>query len=272
MRTLAFCLALLAGPALAQEDATLADIRAQLSGLYGTIEGLRDELVASGATANGTAGGSPLDRLGAIEGELQRLTAKTEELEFRVSRIVADGTNRIGDLEFRLCELEPSCDIALLGDTPSLGGAGGVEMPPPAEPVAVETPAGPNLAMAEAQDFEAANAALQEGDYTRAADLLRAFGSSYPGSPLEVQANIALGTALSGLAQHADAARAFLAAFTKDPAGAHAPEALYRLGTALADVGQVPDACVTLAEVGVRFADSDFVTEAAEARTDLGCP
>ena len=272
MRALALCAALLAGPALAQDDATLADIRAQLSDLYGTIEGLRGELVASGAGANGTAGGSPLERLGAIEGELQRLTAKTEELEFRVSRIVADGTNRIGDLEFRLCELEPSCDIALLGDTPRLGGTGGVEMPAPAEPVAIETPAGPNLALAEQQDFEAADAALQEGDYARAADLLSAFAQSYPGSPLEVQAQLALGTALSGLERHADAARAYLAAFTVQPTGESAPEALYRLGTSLADVGQVPDACVTLAEVGVRFSDSDYVAEAAEARTDLGCP
>ena len=37
---------------------------------------------------------------------MQRLTSKSEELENRINRIVSDGTTRIGDLEFRLVELE----------------------------------------------------------------------------------------------------------------------------------------------------------------------
>jgi len=33
---------------------------------------------------------------------LTRLNSKAEELENRINRVVTDGTNRIGDLEFRL--------------------------------------------------------------------------------------------------------------------------------------------------------------------------
>jgi hypothetical protein len=56
-----------------------------------------------------------------IEAELSRLTARTEELSNRIDRIVADGTNRIGDLEFRLVELEGG-DVSRLGETSTLGG------------------------------------------------------------------------------------------------------------------------------------------------------
>ena len=262
----------LAQPAAAQGTETLADIRQDLTMLWQEVQSLRRELSTTGGATPLAGSATTLDRINAIEAELTRVTALAEELQFRVDRVVSDGTNRIGDLEFRLCELEPECDIALLGDTPTLGGSGGVEMPAPDLPITIETPATPDLALAEEQDFAAADAALQEGDYARAAELLSAFASSYPGSPLEVQANLSLGTALSGLERHADAARAYLAAFTARPSGEDAPEALYRLGASLADVGQVPDACVTLAEVGVRFPQSGFVAEAAEARTDLGCP
>ncbi|WP_211641205.1 tol-pal system protein YbgF [Loktanella sp. SALINAS62] len=268
MRALALVLALAAGPALAQDDATLADIRQELTVLYGDIENLRGELSATGALSEGVAGNTPLDRLNAIESELQRLTSRTEELEFRINRITVDGTNRVGDLEFRLCELEPSCDIALLGDTPSLGGVDSVtNAPAPQAPVAQT----PNLALGEQQDFEAAQQALAEGEYQSAVDRLSAFATTYPGSPLEIQANLLLGQALGQLGQSAAAARAYLAAFSADPASTFAPEALFRLGQSLGDVGQVPDACVTLAEVGVRFPASDFVSEAANTRTSLGC-
>ncbi|RYH01152.1 tetratricopeptide repeat protein [Salipiger sp. IMCC34102] len=268
MRALAVILALAAGPALAQ-DSNLADIRQELANLYGSIDGLRSELTASGTLTEGVAGATPLDRLNAIEAELQRLTSRTEELEFRLSRVVADGTNRIGDLEFRLCELETGCDISNLGETPTLGGSGAPTMPAPAPAAPSATP---DLALAEEQDYQAAIAALDAGDFQTAADLLQAFATTYPGSPVEVQANLALGQALSGLGRDSDAARAYLASFSAAPEGDVAPEALFHLGSALAEVGQVPDGCVTLAEVGLRFPSSPFVGEAQDRRSELGCP
>jgi len=266
--TLALALSLSPVVAVAQEE-TLADIRQQLSVLYVDIKRLRTELSTTGALTTGAVGNTPLDRLNAIEMELQRLTSKTEEVEFRVNRITADGTNRIGDLEFRLCELEEGCDISTLGDTPSLGGVdNGAEVPAAAPAPATNAPA---LAVGEQDDFTRAQEALASGDFRGAADLLATFGTSYPGSPLSGQAQLLRGRALEGLGENAKAARAFLDAFSGNPQGAEAPEALFRLGKALGAVGQTQDACVTLAEVGVRFPSNPNVVEAQNAMTALGC-
>ena len=97
-------------PAIAQQE-TLADIRQQLTVLFVDVQRLRRELSTTGGLNAGTVGDTPLDRLNAIETELQRLTSNAEQLEFRISRITTEADNKIGDLNFRLCELEAGCDI-----------------------------------------------------------------------------------------------------------------------------------------------------------------
>ncbi len=255
-------------PAVAQEE-TLADIRQQLTGLYGDVQQLRRELSTTGGLNSGIAGNTPLDRLNAIEAELQRLTSKTEQLEFRVNRITVDGTNRVGDLEFRLCELEAHCDIAQLGDTPSLGGVdNGADVPAPNLPPAT---GGPALAIGEQTDFERAREALANRDFRGALDQLETFGETYPGSPLAAQVNYMRGEALEGLGQQTDAARAYLEAFSADATGTHAPASLYKLGASLGAIGQTQDACLTLAEVNVRFPGNPAVNDAQLAMQNLGC-
>ncbi|MEO1705692.1 MAG: tol-pal system protein, partial [Pseudomonadota bacterium] len=154
-RVLGLVVGLTAAPAMAQQDQTLADIRQELSVLFVEVQRLKQELNTSGAPS-GTGGGSVLDRVNAIEMELQQLTSKSEELEFRIDRIVTDGTNRIGDLEFRLCELEAGCDIAALGDTPTLGGGA--------------VPASPNVAPTPQPETQLA--AQEEADFKRAQEAL----------------------------------------------------------------------------------------------------
>lgn len=264
----AICLAGLSSGAVAQDrDATLADIRQQLSLLYVEVEALRGELSTTGAAGGVAGGNSALERLNAVVAELQRLTEKTEQLEFRINRITVDGTNRIGDLEFRLCELEPGCDIALLGDTPSLGGVdSAAQVPAPSQDTT-----GPDLAVGERADFERASAAMTSGDMQSAADLFSAFVAAYPGSPLASEAHYLKGEALEGLGQLSAAARSYLDSFSGDPTGPIAPDALFKLGVSLAALGQVNDACVTLNEINNRFPSSDAVLEANAAMRNLNC-
>ncbi|RVT87202.1 tol-pal system protein YbgF [Rhodobacteraceae bacterium CCMM004] len=255
--------------AAAQDDQTLADIRQELSILFVELQTLKRELSTTGTPSVNLAGTGALERIDAMEAELRRLTARAEELEFRIDSVVSDGTNRIGDLEFRLCELEPDCDIAALGDTPSLGG---VEVAPGPAPAPTTPPSGgAELAIGEQADFDRAKEALDSGSFRAAADLFAAFTEAYKGGPLTGQAHFWRGEALTALGETADAARAYLESFSGAPDGPKAPEALLKLGLALGTLGQQADACITLGEVSNRYPTSTAAIEAVNARAQLGC-
>lgn len=265
----ALLLVLLALPAAAQDRAqTLADIRQELVVLRAEIDGLRRELATTGAAQGSGATGPALLRLDQIETMLVSLTAKAEALELRLGRVVADGTNRIGDIEFRLRELAGG-DLSSLPPVAPLGGEAPAAGPAPAAPPPAA--GGPQLAISEQADFDRAREVLGSGDFRTAATLLETFTQTYLGGPLTQEAHFLRGEALSQLGETANAARAYLEAFSGAPDGPRAPEALLKLGRALAALGQGPEACVTLQEVGVRFPGSAPAAEAAAAAAQLGC-
>lgn len=257
---------ILAWPANAQQAQTLADIRQELTVLYVEIQRLKTQLSTTGAPSTGVSGNTVLERVNSIERELQRLTSVTEQLEFRVGRVVKDGTNRVGDLEFRLCELEANCDIGSLGDTPSLGG-GDVPSAPSA-PAASDTP---QFAVGEQGDFDRAKAAFDAGNFAEAADAFERFSQVYSGGTLATEALFLRGQALGKSGQWQPAARAYLEAFSSNPASARAPDALLQLGKSLAELGQSGEACLTLSEVEVRYPNSSAVLEAKAEMRSNGC-
>ncbi len=270
-----FLLVLLAGlaaspAAFAQErDETLADIRQELTVLYVEIQRLRRELSTTGGVGTSPGGSTFLERLDLLEAELTRLNARTEELENWIIRIVEDGTNRIGDLEFRLVELEGG-DVSRLGETTTLGGdlpeGVGIIPQPPSDDGQLE------LAVGEQADFDRAMQALEEGNYRDAAIRFANFADTYTAGPLTGEAHFFRGEALMAMGDVANAARAYLESFSGYPSSARAPEALYKLGIALGDLGQINEACVSLAEVAARYPDSPVVSDALLARQDLSCP
>lgn len=252
----------------AQDTQTLADIRQELSVLQVELQKLKRELSTTGAPGGVAGASSVLERVDLMEQALQRLTGRTEEMQYRIDRVVADGTNRLGDLEFRLCELDPGCDLNSLGTTSTLGGG---EAPPAPVAAPAEPSGAAQLAVGEQADFDRAKAALDSGSFRSAADLFAAFSETYPGGPLTAKANFMRGEALAQLGETAPAARAYLTAFSSDPVGGQAPAALLKLGQSLFALGQVSEACVTLGEVGVRFPGSAEATQAAQARGSIGC-
>ena len=253
----------------AQDAQTLADVRQELTILNVEVQKLKRELSTTGSISVDTGSGSVLERVNAMESELQRLTSKSEELENRINRVVADGTSRIGDLEFRLVELEGG-DISTLGETSTLGGEGQTSTQAPLTAPATPTDTA-SLAVGEAADFERAQEALASGDFRGAADKFATFNQTYPGGPLAAEAELRRGEALNSLGDPREAARAFLASFTADPAGPVAPASLFELGRALGALGQTQEACVTLSEVSVRFPESPAVAQAEVERTKIGC-
>ncbi|EPX85852.1 tol-pal system protein YbgF [Rubellimicrobium thermophilum DSM 16684] len=275
-RRLAALLWLAPAAVLAQADpATIAGIRADIAALRAEIDSLRGLAQEGGTGGLALGGASGLERLAAVEAALNALTAKAEELEFRINRITTDGTNRLGDLEFRLCEIEPGCDVGALGSTPPLGGvdsAAVVPLPEPSQPPASPAGTGPDLAANEQADFERASEALAQGDFRGAADGFATFVETYPGSPLTARALVGRGEALDALGETADAARAYLDAFSAEPAGIVAPDALLGLGRNLGRLGQIADACTTLREIDLRFPASPVTLEAQAERRALNCP
>ena len=265
----AIAMGLLASPAAlyAQDAQTLADVRQELTFLNTEVQKLKRELSTTGNITLNIGNGSVLERVNAMESELQRLTSKSEELENRINRVVADGTSRIGDLEFRLVELEGG-DISTLGQTTTLGGEGQTSTQTPLTAPATPTDTA-SLAVGEAADFERAQEALASGDFRAAADQFATFNQTYPGGPLAAEADLRRGEALNGLGDPREAARAFLASFTADPVGPIAPSSLFELGRALGVLGQTQEACVTLSEVAVRVPDRPPRTPTQAARTHI---
>ncbi|MFK7743516.1 MAG: tol-pal system protein YbgF [Roseobacter sp.] len=261
---------------IAQDDQTLADIRQELTVLFVEVQRLRRELSTTGAAAVQTGGDTVLERMAVIEAELQRLTSKTEQLEFRVNRVVEDGTNRIGDLEFRLVELEGG-DISALGETTTLGGdtdtgqttTGGTTAPVTPD---IGNTGGIQLAVGEEDDFKRAQTALSEGRYQEAADQFASFSVTYPGGPLAAGADLGRGEALENLGDTREAARAYLSSFSAAPTGPLAAQSLFRLGRSLGALGQTQEACVTLDEVAIRFPGDPAVAQAQSAKGALSCP
>lgn len=277
--TLAVALAAASGALAQDKAATLAEMRGELVALAGQLQALKSELVGGGQAAIQAAGGaSALDRMNAMEAELARLTAATEQLTIKIDRVVADGTNRVGDLEFRICELEEGCDPSALPITASLGGdpaalpaTGGVTTDTGTQTGSDAGAPKVELAMNEQSDFDRAKAKMDGGDFAGAAADFATFAANYPGGPLTGEAQFLQGEALSQAGDTAGAARAYLGAFSGAPEGPRAPAALLRLGAALGLLGQTQDACVTLGEVPVRFPQAPEAAQATQARTGLGC-
>jgi len=266
-----------AGAALGQEKAqSLADVKAELALLASEFNTLKQELITTGAASNGIAGADPLARMDAIEAELSRLTAKTEAVQMKLSQVVADGTNRIGDIEFRVCALTEGCDPNKLPEVPVLGGADATKADATKTATATapstDAPAaGPEMAVNEQSDFDRAQGVLDSGDFRTAADLFATYAATYPGGALAQKAGVRRGDALMGVGETAKSARAYLDAFSGTPDGDMAGEALTKLGQALGKLGQTPEACVTLAEVGKRFPGSADDVKAKAAMQSLGC-
>lgn len=302
-----FCIVLGATGARAQTGdvdvagQTLAEIRLEIEGLARVLDGLEQELVAPDPQTTGIVNPGPLQqRVAETQEEVQRLRGEIEKLELRVKRVVADGNNRIGDLEFRLIELTDG-DYSAYQEPPSLG-EGAVETPaadtataarpqprddgqgaqtgigatpavPAPAPPAQQQQNGDQPAATERQGFDAALGLYNQGDYRGAAQAFQTFMDTYPGGPLTGQAAFWRGEALAAAGDWPNAARSYLESFSGSPQGSKAPEALYRLGLALGRLDQVEEACLTLSEVPRRYPSipAELGAKVDAERQALGC-
>ncbi len=248
------------------KEETLADIRQEMIFLNTEIQNLNRELSTTSGATSPTGSGTMLQRVDALELELRRITGVIEQLQFRIDRVVQDGTNRLGDLQFRIIELEGG-DVTNMPEIPILGG-GDI----PTEGTGSSTTGtGVELAASEQDDFDRAVATVEGGDYSGGVIQLDQFLLIYPDGPLTGQAHYWRAEGLAGQGDWSNAARAFLESFSGTPNGVKAPKSLYRLGVSLAQLGQTQDACATLGEVDLRYPTAVEVSDARSEMTALSC-
>lgn len=255
LRKLALAICLLASPAAAD---TVSDLRTELDALTSAVADLGRELSSGAAAEQPGYDGSLLDRVDRMERALADLTGRTEELEFRIRRAIDTASNRLGDLEFRLTELEG-------GDTGGLA-------PPRLGDIADPDSTAPQLAAGEQRAFDAAIALADDDQPDAAAAALAQFMETYPGSPLGAEASLRLAELHRAQGREPDAARAYLNLYMAAPDGPDAPRALLALGESLERLDQTSEACAMFDELGARFPDSPQAADGAAARTRLTCP
>ncbi len=276
------------GPAPAQEEsteATLADIRQELNFLLGEVQYLKSQLVTTGPPQSSSArrGGSVALRVDAIESELRQLTGAVEELQFRVETIVEDGTRRIGDLEFRLVELEGG-DLSSVGKVPALGTAepdaakaeetqaAAAENSGESTGNGTEAEAPRKLVYPGETPFEVAMAAFESGNY---ADALGYLDTALdPDSDTETFAEVRFwqGESHFALQDWQSAASSYLDSFSSSPKGPHASGSILGLGVSLGELGHADEACLMLSEAAVRAPnDPEVAGMAQRERVRFGC-
>ena len=299
--------AIWSGPSQVQtrpDEATLADIRQELNFLLGEILYLKAQLSTTGPPRSGSAqsSGTVSLRVDAIESEVRQLTGAVEELQFRVEAIVEDGTRRIGDLDFRLVELEGG-DLSSVGKVPPLGEADpepdAVSQPEPgvadteatqgdvdeaaivASPIVDETTdeesrtdaAAPQQpVVVDGDPYELAMVSFESGNHEDAIRYLDAHIETGMDAEAFADARFWQGESHFALEQWQAAASAYLDSFTNSANGPRAPAAILGLGISLGELGHGEEACLMLSEAAVRGAGNPGVVDRVEQeQVRFGC-
>ena len=273
-------------PAAAQDEARIRKIEAEIRALQRQVFPNGDgrfftpEVVTPGAQPNAQPIGTPsetavtdiLTRLDTLEGQIARLTARSEE-----------NANAIAQFEARLAALEPQAPVVAATPAPlptgtlvagQPGGATTSPVQPPARatPTPTPTPAASTRPGPSAERVEKVRAILKpdtgdagDDDYTygfrlweaglfpEAQQQLKLFVDKYPRhSRISFGRNL-LGRAYLDDGQPRAAAPFFLENYQKDPNGARAGDSLLYLAESMIALKDTARACRALAEFSAKY-------------------
>jgi Skp family chaperone for outer membrane proteins len=175
---------------LANVQSDLNNLNEQISAIRLELSEIKDSTIedaidaAKNVVASGIkeSAGSVLFRLDVIEEEMRNLTGIIEELQFYTKNIALDATNRIGDIEFRLTELEGG-DLSLLGNSRIIGGS------------KKTSNANAELAITEKSSYDNALELLNEDRFELAIIEFDKLINAFPNGPLTVAAHYSKGDA-----------------------------------------------------------------------------
>jgi tol-pal system protein YbgF len=249
-------------------------------------------------------------RLSQLEGQMRELTGKLEEALFRANQIQQRLDRLVGDVDFRLGQLErggaPAGQAAPAPAAPEPPTGSAVQAPraganvapgeqrlvlvpgqPPTAPTQqaqaggapaaasqVALPAGPPEVQYEFAYGLYQQAVQDRGDFGRAESALRQFVTTHPQHRNAGDAQYWLGETFYARRDWNAASREFAAQFRAYPQHAKAPDSLLRLGQSLGQLNRRTDACGTLAELDRRHpnASQSIKIAATRERQRLQCP
>jgi tol-pal system protein YbgF len=240
-------------------------------------------------------------RVSRLEEQIRDLTGKLEEANFRAAQIQQRLDKLVGDIDFRLGQLERGgAAPAQSGEAPAQAAptASNVQAPragtnvapgearvllvpgaPPAAPQAAQAGGAPAAAASSISlpsgppetQYEFAYGLYQQavqdrGDFGRAENALRQFIGANGQHRLAGDAQYWLGETYYARRDWTAAAREFAAQFRTYPQNAKAPDSLLRLGQSLGQLNRKDDACGTLAELDRRYPNSSQTIKIAATR------
>jgi len=242
-------------------------------------------------------------RLSALESQMRELTGRLEETLNRVVQVQQRLDKLVGDVDFRLLQLEKGAAPPAAAEAAPPGAPAAAAAPaqpvlrpgeqrlvlvpgqPPAAPQAaaappvaaaaapVTLPAGPPETQYEFAYGLYQQAVQDRGDFGRAEQALRGFVSANGAHRLAGDAQYWLGETFYARRDWPNASAAFADQFRRFPQNAKAPDSLLRLGQSLGQMNRKNDACGTLGELDRRYptASQSIKIAAQRERTRLQC-
>ncbi|MBI3507155.1 MAG: tol-pal system protein YbgF [Proteobacteria bacterium] len=246
-------------------------------------------------------------RLSALEGQMRDLTGRIEEALNNVSQVQQRLEKLVGDVDFRLGQIEkggapapsaadaaapaaaapasPGQPVVRPGEARLQLVPGGPATAPQAAPQAAQAGGAPAAATSVAlpvgppeTQYEFAYGLYQQavqdrGDFGRAETALRSFVTANGTHRLAGDAQYWLGETFYARRDWPNASAAFAEQFRRFPQNAKAPDSLLRLGQSLGQLNRKPDACGTLAELDKRYptASQSIKIAAQRERSRLQC-
>lgn len=279
-------LATTALPAYAQDDGALAD---RLGRLERDVNFLQRQVYRNGAAAEGGESSAPMPANGAsleiritqMNEEIRALRGQLEQAQFQAKQNAETLKKLSADVDYRLQALEQKQAAAAPAVAPVAAAAPAGFSPEDAgaEPTVVKAEK-PAKAEATGKDFPDANAhynyafkLLNEKNYSGAASSFDTFVKKYPADPLTGNAYYWLGESHYARSDYTRASDAFRKGYEAAPEGQKAGDNLLKLGLSLAQVKRVPEACIVLAQVTGKYAQSNAraAARAEKKFTELQC-
>lgn len=279
---------------------------------------LKQAAPRAAGSVTGGAGGAPSNlavrmetRFTELEDELRKVTGQFEELTFKINQVQTRLDKLVGDMDFRLSNLEKTVPQAMRaqatpgfegGVVPGPGGVttehsseegvlGILKAPVDKDGNPIEAPKaavgedaqGPQRGLGQQQallpegtpteQYEFALGLLRQADYSMAEKSFRAFIAANSEHNLAANAQYWLGETFYVRKDYTNAAVVFAEGYEKFTDGSKAPDNLLKLGLSLANIDETQQACKAFFELERRFANapSFIMNRALKERKVIGC-